>query len=144
MLVPLKGEHYLHRGRIYRVALASKGTDEVVLEDILDGSRWEVRYALFKYAYQRVWKVGDVSQFLGRSPRSIYRYESLGVIDKPKQYLAKGDKRIRFYTKEDVLEIHSIISEIHQGRPRKDNRVVNNSMVDRASLMRMFKERYGL
>jgi hypothetical protein len=141
---PLRGDYYLHQDRIYRVVLASKGTDEIVLEDIQDNSRWEVRYAVFKYAYERVWKVGDVSKFLGRSPRSIYRYESAGLIDNPKRYNGKGDRQIRFYTKKDVLDIHSMISAIHQGRPRKDGKVVNNSLVDRASLVIMFRERYGL
>lgn len=141
---PLVGEHYLYGDRIFKVVLASKGTDQIVLEAIEDGSRWEVRYATFKYAVTRVWKVGEVAQFLGRSPRSIYRYESAGLIDKPKRYNARGDRQLRFYTKDDVLEIHDLISAIHQGRPRKDNKVVNNSMPDRASLVRMFRERFGI
>jgi DNA-binding transcriptional MerR regulator len=85
-----------------------------------------------------------VSRFIGRSPRSIYRYESIGLIDKPKRYASKGDREIRFYTYRDVLDLHEAISEIHQGRPRKDGRVVNNSMPDRASLVRMLKERYKI
>jgi hypothetical protein len=141
---PIKGESYLHDERIYRVTLASKGTDLIVLEDIESGKKWEVRYAVFKYAFERVWKVGDVSRFIGRSPRSIYRYESIGLIDKPKRYASKGDREIRFYTYRDVLDLHEAISEIHQGRPRKDGRVVNNSMPDRASLVRMLKERYKI
>ena len=141
---PIKGEHYLHDNCIFRVVLASRGTDEVVLESIKDGSRWTVRYGVFKFAYERVWKVGDVSKFLGRSPRSIYRYESAGLIDNPKRYASKGDKKVRFYTKDDVLKIHSMISDIHQGRPRKDGKVVNNSVPDKASLVMMFRERFGI
>lgn len=142
-LLPLRGEHYLYKDKVYRVVVASRGTDEILLEDISDLSRWTVRFATFKYAYKRVWKIGDVAQFLGRSPRTLYRYEALGRTNYPKRYPAVGGREIRFYTKEDVLEMHELISGIHQGRPRKDSRVVNNSLPDKASLLRMFKERFG-
>lgn len=142
-LLPIRGEHYLHKGRIYRVEMASRGTDEVILEDIEDGSLWEVRHVVFRHAYERVWKIGDVAQFLERSPRSIYRYEAAGLIEKPNRYPAKGPHHIRFYTKQDVLNMHEMISEISQGRPRKDGRVTNNSLPSKASLSLMFRERFG-
>ena len=142
-LRPLSGEHYLHKGRVYKVVLASRGTDEIILEDIEDGSEYQVRFSIFKYAYTRVWKIGDVAQFIGRSPRSIYRYETQGHIEKPKRYPGRGSWPLRFYTKSDILTMHELIAEIHQGRPRKDRRVVNNSVPNKASLLSMFKERFG-
>lgn len=142
-LRPLTGEHYLHKGRIYRVVLASQGTDDIVLEDIEDKSRYQVRFSVFKYAYTRVWKIGEAAQFIGRSPRSIYRYEVSGQIEKPKRYSSFGGRELRFYSKQDIVDMHELIAGIHQGRPRKDRWVVNNSMPTRASLLRMFKERFG-
>lgn len=141
---PIRGETYLHKGKVYRVDLVSRATDEVVLEDITDGAVWEVRYALFVVAFERVWRVGEVAQFIGRSPRSISRYERAGLIDKPKRVMTKAGKAVRFYTKDDVMKIHAAVSEIHQGRPRKDGRVSNNSMPHKAELVAMFRERFGL
>lgn len=143
-LQPIQGEHYLHSDRIYRVDTVSSGTDEIVLTSVEDGSKYSVRYSVFKYGFKRVWKVGDVAKMIGRSPRSIYRYETKGQIRNPNRYPSRGGKLVRFYTKEDILEIHEMISEVHQGRPRKDGRVVNNTMPDRASLLVMFKERFGV
>lgn len=132
----------MHDGRIYRVVLASRGTDEILLEDIESASTYKVRFSVFKYAYTRVWKIGDVAQFIGRSPRSIYRYEAKGLIEKPNRYPAQGRYEIRFYTKQDILGMRDLIAEIHQGRPRHDSRTVS-TIVDKASLLRMFKERFG-
>lgn len=139
---PLVGEYFLHADKIYKVLLSSRGTDEILLEDISDGARYSVRFSVFKYAYKRVWKVGDVAKMLERSPRSIYRYELRGQTQEPKRYNAKGGKQLRFYTKQEVLEIHEMISEIAQGRPRKDNRVVNNTLPNRAALLTLMRERY--
>jgi hypothetical protein len=143
-LLPIVGDHFLHKGRIFRVALASSGTDTIILEDIETYEKFSVMFSVFKFAYTRVWKIGDVAKFLGRSPRSIYRYESSGAIDKPKRYDAAGGRSVRFFTKQDVLDMHECLVEIHQGRPRKDGRVVNNSMPNRTELVTMFKERFGL
>jgi predicted DNA-binding transcriptional regulator AlpA len=140
--LPVVGSHYLFSERIYQVKRVSRATDEIELEDIATGKLYAVRYAVFQYAYKQVWKIGAVCQFLGRRPRSIYRYEENNLIQKPKRYEVRGGRSIRFYTKEDVLEMHECISSIHQGRPRKDRRVSNNDLPDKASLLRMFKERF--
>lgn len=140
--LPLAGEHYLYDGQVYRVQTVSRGTDEITLTSVSDGSKWSVRYSVFKFAVKRVWKVGDVARLLERSPRSIYRYEEREQIQNPKRYRAKGGRELRFYTKDDVLEIHEMISEIHQGRPRKDQKIVNNTLPNRASLLTTFRERF--
>jgi hypothetical protein len=90
-----------------------------------------------------VWKIGDVAKFLGRSPRSIYRYEAKGQIRNPNRYPALGKHDVRFYTKEDVLEMHEMIADIHQGRPARNGRIVNNTMPHKSALLTMFRERFG-
>lgn len=140
---PLPGEYYLHSDRVWKVLTVSRGTDSIVLKRIEDGKLYEIRYSIFSYGFKRVWKIGDVAKFLERSPRSIYRYEARGQIEKAKRYPTVGGKELRFYTKEDVLEIHSLISEIHQGKPRKDGRSTNNTTISRYDLLNMFRERFG-
>ncbi len=140
---PLSGEYYLHDGKVYCTKIISRGTDEITLANIEDGSRWSVRYSVFKYGFVRVWKIGEVSRMLERSPRSIYRYEQREQIQNPKRYNSRGGKTLRFYTKQEVLEIHEMICEIAQGRPREDKKIVNNTLPNRASLLAMFRERYG-
>jgi len=68
----------------------------------------------------------------------------MGLIEKAKRYPVVGGRELRFYTKDDVLEIHEMISGVHQGRPRKDRRTVNNTLPDKASLLQMFRKRFGV
>ncbi len=122
----------------------SRGTDEIILRKISDGSKFITRYDTFLAGFKRVWKTGEVAGFLNRSPRSLYRYELNEQIEKPKRYGAAGNRELRFYTKEEVLVVHEMISEIHQGRPRKDSKSVNNTLPTRSELLKLFRQRFGL
>lgn len=140
---PLPGEWYLHGSDVYKVLLVSSGTDSIVLKRLSDNSKMEVRYSVFKFGFERVFKIGAVAEFIKRSPRSIYRYESEGTIEKPKRYPDAFGREIRFYTKSDILSVHEMVSEIQKGKPRKDRRVVNNTLPSKADLLIEFRERYG-
>lgn len=139
---PAVGEWYLHDNKAYKVVFVSRGTDDIILFDLASGKKFQVLYSTFKYGFERAFKVGAVAKMIGRSPRSIYRYESAGVIEKAKRYADHMGRGIRLYTKQDILDIHEMVSEIHAGRPRKDKRVVSN-LPSRAELLIDFRERFG-
>lgn len=139
---PIKGEYYLYRDKVYKVLLVSSGTDEVILEDISDKKKFSVRYGVFIHSYKRVFRVGEIASWLNRTSRSIYRYEVRGQIKRAKLY-PYGTRNIRFYTIEDVLEIHQMISGLHRGRPRKDGRIINNTLPDIGRLKIDLRERFG-
>jgi hypothetical protein len=141
--LPVVGAHYLFRDRIYRVETVSSGTDIIVVKELESGKQYETPYSTFAYGYERVFKVGRVADFLGRSSRSIYRYEQRGLIKKQKMYPVGNGRALRFYRLDDVLEIHELVSELHQGRPRKDGRIVNNTLPDATTLRMELRERYG-
>lgn len=136
------GEWYLHGNDAYKVILVSRGKDSVLVHRLSDAKTLEVRYSVFRHGFTRAFKVGAVAKLIGRSPRSIYRYEHDGVIEKAKRYPDAYGRDIRFYTKQDILSIHEMVSEIHAGRPRRDRRVVNN-LPSRAELLIDFRERFG-
>lgn len=140
---PSQGAFYLYRDEIFKVITVSSGTDEVILESVRSKTQYSVRYATFQTAYEEVFKVGVVADWLNRSSRSIYRYEKRGLVNKPKMYLTAGDRPVRFYRLSDVYEMHEMISQLHQGRPRHDGRIVNNTMPDIGSLKIKLKELYG-
>ena len=143
-LEPIKGEYYLHASEVYRVEQVSKGTDSVELTKLSDGSLYSTRFDTFYAGFEQVWKTGEVASFLGRSPRSIYRYEQRQQTEKPTRFITHYGRELRFYTKAQVLEMHELISQIHQGRPRKDKRTINNTMPSRSMLLQMFRERYKI
>ena len=142
-MYPLQGEWYLRGNEAYKVWITSRGTNVVLLERLHDGVKVEVDHASFHHGFTRAFKVGAVAKMIGRSPRSIYRYEAAGVIQKAKRFPDRYGRDIRFYTKQDILDIHEMVSEIHAGRPRKDKRVVNNGMPSRAELLIDYRERFG-
>lgn len=141
--MPIQGEYYLHDGKVYRVDIISRGTDEITLSSVEDGAKWSVRYSVFKYGFKRVWKTGDVAKMLEISPRSIYRHESNEVIPIPTRYKTIGNNFIRFYTMKDIFVLREMIAGVHQGRPRKDKRIVNNKLPNEAYLRQYFRERFG-
>lgn len=139
---PVRGEFYLHSDEVFKVLTVSSGTDEVHLESLIDKKQYSVRYGTFIHTYEQVFKVKTIADWLNRSTRSIYRYETNGIINKPKMYPTTGGRLIRFYRLKDVFDMHELISELHQGRPRKDGRTINNTMPDIGHLRIQLKERY--
>lgn len=138
---PVKGELYLLDDHVYRVLIVSRANDETVVEDIADGDTSIVSFTTFPYVYQRVWGIGDVSKLIERHPRSIYRYEKNGLVKKPKRYPTKRGDTLRYWTGQDILDLHEMVAEIHQGRPGQ--RRTNNTMPSRSELIREIEERYG-
>ena len=122
--------------------VVSSGTDQVFLEDISTKKQFSVRYGIFIYSYTRVFKVGEVAEWLNRTARSIYRYEVRGQVKKATQY-PYGSRQIRFYTLDDVFEMHEMISGLHRGRPRKDGKIINNTLPDIGTLRINLRERFG-
>jgi hypothetical protein len=139
---PVKGEHYIYLDKIYKVLAVSSGTDEVILLDVATKKRFSVRYGIFIYSYTRVFRVGEIAKWLNRTARSIYRYEVRGQIKRAKLY-PYGSRNVRFYTIEDALEIHELISGLHRGRPRKDGKIINNTLPDIGTLKKDLRERFG-
>lgn len=142
--LPYKGDHYLYRDRIYVVHLVSRSKDTVFLQDIETKDLYETRLDTFHVGYQRVLKIGDVADLINRSPRSIYRYEQNGQIKKPKRYPSAGNFTLRYYTREEILEVREMVADIHQGRPREDSKVINNDVPTEYEVITKMKEVYGL
>jgi len=143
-LEPIRGEHFQNNGKIYRVDSISKSQNSVRLIMLETGEACLTAFDTFFAGFKQVWKIGEVANFLNRSTRSLYRYEYKGQIEKPKRFVTVGGRELRFYTKQDVLDMHELIGQIHQGRPRKDNRIVNNGLPPKSHLLQMFRERYKI
>lgn len=138
------GDYYLLGSKIFKVISPNRGQQEIVIEDIETGDRFSTPYDTFFIGYERVLKIGDVSDVLNRSPRSIYRCESKGQIKNPNRYATKSGRAVRFYTKQDVMEMRDMLSDIHQGRPNKKGRVVNNSVPTKYEVIQALRERHGI
>jgi hypothetical protein len=138
---PLTNQYYLHKSKIYKTLSVSRGTDIITVQELESGSITDCYYGTFMSAFKRVIKVGELAKLLGRHPRSIYRYESKGVIEKAVMYTTKYGSSVRFYTLDQVLEVHEMISLLHQGRPRKDRKIINNLM-DPGSFRALLREKY--
>ncbi len=140
--IPSLKTYYIRDDILFKVVSISSATDEVLLEDVSNGQIYSVKFSLFSYAYEKVLGVTQAAKLLGRHPRSIYRYEQREIINKPKCYPDKRGRMVRYYRKQDLLDIHELISEIHAGRPRKDKRVINNSLIPMGNFKRLIRERF--
>lgn len=138
------GDHYLLGEKIYKVASINRGKAEIIVQNIETGDRFNTPYDTFFVGYERVLKIGAVCDVLNRSPRSIYRYEAKSQIKNPNRYLTKSGKHLRFYTKQDVLEMREMIADIHQGRPNQKGKVINNTVPTKYEVIQALKERHGV
>lgn len=142
-LPPLVGEYYKLGDDIFKVTLVNRGKDEIRVKSITTGQGFVVRFVVFHHGYRRVWKTGSAARLVGRTARSLYEYEREGKIQKAKRYTTLHGESLRFYTKEDILEMRDMIADIHGGRPRDDGKSINNTIPSKAELLKTFRERYG-
>lgn len=130
-----------YEDQVFIVKNVSVSMDRVLVRNVSTNEMVGVAYSTFPYSYERVYRVKEVSLWLNRSPQSIKIYEKRGLIDKAFSAEYKG-KLTRFYDIDAALDLYEAIRYLHQGRPRKDNRVTNNTLPDYYEYSQLVKDKY--
>lgn len=91
---------------------------------------------------QSTYSITEAAEILGIHRMTVDRYIREGKIKTPQRVYDLSTRRPGKYlfSEDDVLELHSAFSEVHQGRPRKDGLVTNNRVPTRAEVRTLVRQ----
>lgn len=139
--LPQLNAYALYEDSVYIIKGVSRATNRVKLRNVTTNEISHVELATFKYSYERVYRVQEVASWINRSAQAIKLYEKAGYVNKPR-CVEQSKHMTRFYRKEDVLDLYECVRFIHQGRPRKDGEVTNNTMPDYYTFLQLTKDKF--
>jgi len=123
--------------KLVRVISANRASNIIYFYNITDQKEQTMLFSDFKKHRKRAYTTIDAGRILNRSREALKLYWKSGLIKPPLGTLANGErsfKRKSYYSEDDIFEIHKVMQGIHKGRPRKDGRIVNNSMLTEKEL----------
>ncbi len=62
--------------------------------------------------------IGQVSEEVGRSTRTLKRWKAAGKVDAPSHFVDIGDHKVNLYSASDLEELHQYAEVVRPGRPR--------------------------
>ena len=123
--------------KLVRVIVKNRGQNIVIFYNVTDCKNQTMLLSDFKKHGKRAYSVQDTGKLLNKTGRHLRWYVKHGIIDPPTGALPDGERRYQvraYYSEDDVFSIREAISKVHQGRPRKDGRVTNNSVLTEQEL----------
>jgi hypothetical protein len=129
----VKVDDVLH---LHRVLHINRPQDLVMAWDYVDHKRRMYNWTDVRRTMQSAFTITDVAEILGIHRMTVDGYIREGKIKTP-QRIYNLSTRVPgkyFFSEDDVLDLHAALSEVHQGRPRKDGLVTNNRMPDRSTV----------
>lgn len=128
---PSKSIFFLNK-ELFRYITSNRGQNIVYLYNITQDKPQSMLLSDFKKHRKRAYTVVDTARLLNRGAAQIYRYISDGIIEPPTGSLPDGERSFRklsYYSEDDVFKIRDAMASIHRGRPRKDGKISNNSVL---------------
>lgn len=122
---------------LVRYVTSNRGQNIVYLYNITQNKNQTMLLSDFKKHKKRAYTVSDTARLLNRGPAQIYRYINEGLIDPPTGANPGGERsftKLSYYSEDDIFKIRDAMSSIHRGRPRKDGKVSNKSVLTEQEL----------
>lgn len=123
--------------KLFRVVTSNRGANIVYLYNLTDAKEQTMLRSDFRKHRRRAYTVIDTSRLLERTTMQIYRYISRGLIPPPVG-ISPGGERVftkkSYYSEDDIFLIREVMTSLHRGRPRKDGKITNNSVLTEQEL----------
>lgn len=126
------GKLFFINGKLVRVIAANRASNIIYFFNIIDQKEQTMLLSDFKKHRKRAYTTIDAGRILNRSREALKLYCEAGLIKPPVGTLANGERsftRKSYYSEDDIFEIHKVMQGIHKGRPRKDGKIVNNTLL---------------
>lgn len=110
--------------------------------DYTDWKRKMYGWSDVKRTMQNAFSLKDAGGVLGIHRLTIDRYMRAGKIKTPQRVYDLSTRKPGkyFLSEDDVLDLHTAMSETHQGRPRTDGFVTNNRVPNRAEVRTLVRQ----
>jgi hypothetical protein len=122
---------------LVRFVTSNRGQNIAYLFNITQNKSQTMLLSDFKKHRKRAYTVVNTARLLNRGPAQIYRYVNDGLIDPPTGAQPGGERKftkLSYYSEDDVFAIREAMSRIPRGRPRKDGKISNNSVLTEQEL----------
>lgn len=122
---------------LVRYITSNRGQNIVYLFNLTQDKSQTMLLSDFKKHRKRAYTVVNTARLLNRGPAQIYRYINDGIIPPPVGSKPGGERsftRLSYYSEDHIFEIREAMSTIPRGRPRKDGKIVNNSVLTEQEL----------
>lgn len=133
---PSKSIFFINK-ELVRYVTSNRGQNIVYLFNITQNKNQTMLLSDFKKHRKRAYTVVNAARLLNRGPAQIYRYINDGLIPPPTGSKPGGERsftRLSYYSEDDIFNIREAMSRIPRGRPRKDGKIVNNSVLTEQEL----------
>lgn len=133
---PSKSIFFINQDLV-RFITSNRGQNIVYLFNITKNKNQTMLLSDFKKHRKRAYTVVDTARLLNRGPAQIYRYISDGLIDPPVGSQPGGQRsftKLSYYSEDHIFLIRDAMSKVPRGRPRKDGKIVNNSVLTEQEL----------
>lgn len=91
---------------------------------------------------QSAYTITEVADILGMHRMTIDKYVREERIKTPQRIYSLSNRLPGkfMFSEDDVLELHTALAEVHQGRPRKDGLITNNRIPNRAQVRTLVRQ----
>lgn len=122
-----KFRYFYLNGELYKLLHKNKQKNIAVVHNYDTGQQMQYLWTDIVLLSKPAYKAGKVAELLGVSHQTLRRYEKLSMIRKPTRIFpldpnAAEMPGLRMYSPEDILDIWHMMSEMHIGRPRNDQK----------------------
>lgn len=128
-------------GNLHKWLRAEPRSDQLLAWDAVDEVKRIYRLSHFRRTYERAYRVGEVAKILNRSKSAIQQYTLTDRVVSPQKYTGPAGKyEAKYYSKQDIIDIHAHMQLLHRGRPRKDGMITPDDMPTYEQLMAILND----
>lgn len=119
---------------LHRVLHINRSQDLVTAWDYVDHKRKQYNWSDVKRTMQHAFSISDTADILEVHRMTVDGYIREGKVKMPQRVYDLSTRKLGkfFLSADDVLDLHTAMSETHMGRPRKDGMVTNNNLPPRS------------
>lgn len=122
---------------LVKVVASNRGANIVYLYNITKGVEQTMLRSDFRKHRKRAYVVKDAARLLNIHAQRLHRYMWAGLIDPPVGATLGGKREFHiksYYSEDYIFKIREVMTTIPRGRPRKDGKAVNNSVLTEQEL----------
>lgn len=127
---------------LHKVLHINPSQDLVVAWDYVDAKRKQYGWTDVKRTMQNAFTITDAAELLGVHRMTVDTYIRENRVETPQRTydLSTRVPGRYFFSEDGVLDLHTAMSETHQGRPRKDGLVTNNNVPNRSQVRTLVRQ----
>lgn len=134
---------FFFKGDLHRRVHINRGADVITAWNYPKAKLEKYVYSHVRREGQKAFSTTEVGELVNRKKRTIKYAMARGDIPMPQQTYTLDEERrplTYYWREEDIMELHSFLSTVHKGRPRKDGRVTPSNLPSASEVRAMIRQ----